>query len=947
MSASPLFAARAVSSSRYLRFRRWWLLVLVLVVVGAVLVVADSGHADPPASLCGDLTGDTAGPGGGPANDDFSDAEGLEGRSGTVEGTLVDATVQNSSSPVEVDSEDPSAFESGYSGVNATRSVWYCWMAPADGVYRFDTQGSGSPYDGATRADAPALTIVDLAGEPDWSDGAGTFLWGGFGTDAGGGGDSSPYYSLQGPWVAEGATLMIRVSNGLNGWNGEIPDEGDFTLNWSNPPSVGAAGPSIGTDGEPAVFAVGDTVTADPGEWNGEPTITFDYQWQRCDADGSNCDDLSGETSLSYETVSADLEHTLMLRVTASNDGGIEIAGTDLAYVLGLTGAPSLFEDAGSPYIWGSAEVGQTIGVTRGVWAGARPVTYDVQWRRCDTSGDSCSDISGATDQTYEPVSADIGSTLRAVVTATNGSGSDSATSDPSSPVPTLTPYVISPPWLDHSGAGIGVTIVGSDGYWGGLAPITFAYQWQRCESDGSDCVDISGETSASYTTVEADDGHAVKLIVTATNSAGSLPAETDLVAVALEAPTVTSDPFIEGGSPPVVVETGETVVADPGEWSGTSISHDYQWDRCDIYGSDCTDISGATGLSYETVSADAAQTLRLEVTATNSGGSGSAFTGFAVVTADEGAPVSFYIDGARPHLSGVAEIGETLTLTDGIWSGAQPITFDRQWLRCPPYGGGCETIPASGSSYTLTSADEGWYIWVVVVGTNTNGNSSGYSNNSDVVAGTGSPVNQVLPTAAGVSGAQEGETVYAQPGVWGGAQPMTGFAYQWRICDVNGSSCSEISGATGDTYTPASGDVNHRLRVVVTATNSAGSSNATSEATDTISNTSGGGAVPIDLYEHPSISGVGEIDENLYGNPGAWTHSPTSYTYQWRRCDLSGTSCSDISGATSQSYTVVSADVETTLRFAVTATNATGSMTAATAPLPVGSFRATPSCPR
>ena len=69
---------------------------------------------------------------------------------------------------------------------------------------------------------------------------------------------------------------------------------------------------------------------------------------------------------------------------------------------------------------------------------------------------------------------------------------------------------------------------------------------------------------------------------------------------------------------------------------------------------------------------------------------------------------------------------------------------------------------------------------------------------------------------------------------------------------------------------------------------------------------------------------------ESLSGSPGTWTGTqPISYAYQWRRCDSTGAGCADIAGATGQTYTLVGADVGSTLRLAVSASNSVGSATA------------------
>jgi hypothetical protein len=87
-------------------------------------------------------------------------------------------------------------------------------------------------------------------------------------------------------------------------------------------------------------------------------------------------------------------------------------------------------------------------------------------------------------------------------------------------------------------------------------------------------------------------------------------------------------------------------------------------------------------------------------------------------------------------------------------------------------------------------------------------------------------------PTISGT--AQGGQTLAGGPGTWSGTTPMT-YSYQWQRCDSAGSSCSAVSGATANTYLLASSDVGHTMRVSATATNSAGSANASSSATTVV----------------------------------------------------------------------------------------------------------------
>jgi hypothetical protein len=76
-----------------------------------------------------------------------------------------------------------------------------------------------------------------------------------------------------------------------------------------------------------------------------------------------------------------------------------------------------------------------------------------------------------------------------------------------------------------------------------------------------------------------------------------------------------------------------------------------------------------------------------------------------------------------------------------------------------------------------------------------------------------------------------------------------------------------------------------------------------------------------------PAISGTPEVGQTLTASPGTWNGTTTpTFTYQWQRCDAQGNNCASIAGATTQTYTVQSADAAATLRVAVAATDSSGS---------------------
>ena len=81
-----------------------------------------------------------------------------------------------------------------------------------------------------------------------------------------------------------------------------------------------------------------------------------------------------------------------------------------------------------APTVGGQAIVGSTLTATAGTWNGP-PATYSYQWVRCNSSGGACASIGGAASTSYVLVTADVRSTLRVVIMATNKNGSAVATS--------------------------------------------------------------------------------------------------------------------------------------------------------------------------------------------------------------------------------------------------------------------------------------------------------------------------------------------------------------------------------------------------------------------------------------------------------------------------------------------------------------------------------------
>ena len=78
-----------------------------------------------------------------------------------------------------------------------------------------------------------------------------------------------------------------------------------------------------------------------------------------------------------------------------------------------------------------------------------------------------------------------------------------------------------------------------------------------------------------------------------------------------------------------------------------------------------------------------------------------------------------------------------------------------------------------------------------------------------------------------------------------------------------------------------------------------------------------------------PQISGTPQVGRTLTTSAGAWSPAPSSYAYQWWRCDAAAAGCVAIAGASSSSYAVAAADRYGQLEVSVIATNASGSASA------------------
>lgn len=344
----------------------------------------------------------------------------------------------------------------------------------------------------------------------------------------------------------------------------------------------------------------------------------------------------------------------------------------------------------------------------------------------------------------------------------------------------------------------VGHFLTASVGTWNGAFPITYTYQWKRCE--GSDplngpCVNIAGATSSFYTPVDADVGSRLRVQVTATNNQGSASQNSESTAVVIAVPpAVTTTPQISDDSP--VVDTQLTL--SPGTWSGsTPIAFTYSWRRCNPVGdlSSCSAIPGATASSYTPTTQDIGFSLRVWVTGANPAGSDTAITNhtFPVVDKQHFAPLV----ASAPVVAGTAGIGRQLTANIGSFSGDAPIKTSFVWQRCDATGEACHTIPGVKKFvYFPTLADVGFTLRVTVTATNTYGTKIVLSAPTEAIARTPPHVRgrRIVGTAGGnyLAGGAHDDVIYGL----GGNDTLLGGAGDDRI--YGGAGNDVITGGAG-----------------------------------------------------------------------------------------------------------------------------------------------------
>jgi hypothetical protein len=195
--------------------------------------------------------------------------------------------------------------------------------------------------------------------------------------------------------------------------------------------------------------AVGDTLSGTTGEWTGNPT-SFKFNWRRCPPDGGqgagNCDGIVDGPDNTYTLTSADVGFTIRLQVKAFDSSGGKMGTATSNATAVVTGAGSGPSNTDLPTITGAAQVGQTLTGSQGTWASTYLTDFAYDWLRCDAAGSNCVTFGATGNTTYVVAAADMGSTLRFRVSATDPAGTAQVSSAQTAVVPGGKPTSPPPP---------------------------------------------------------------------------------------------------------------------------------------------------------------------------------------------------------------------------------------------------------------------------------------------------------------------------------------------------------------------------------------------------------------------------------------------------------------------------------------------------------------------
>ncbi len=601
---------------------------------------------------------------------------------------------------------------------------------------------------------------------------------------------------------------------------------------------------------------------------SGNPTPTV--QWQLSADNGATWSNIAGATSTTYSFTTTSGDHGKQYRAVFSNS--VAAANSNPAILTVNTGPVITVHPTNV-----TVNAGQTASFTAAASGNPTPT---VQWQ-VSTDGTTWNNITGATSTSYAfaTTSSDDGKQYRAMFSNAAGSAATNAALLTLRTIPVITSQPVSMTVTAGQSATFSADASGN--------PVP-TVQWQVSTDNGSTWANISSATSKTYgfTTTAADNGKHYRAVFT--NAAGSATTNSVLL-------TVNTMPDVTTHPSNLTVNEGQTATFTAAATGNPAPT--VQW-QSSPDGSTWTDIAGATTstLSFTAQLADNGQQYRAVFTNT----AGSAASNAATLMV-QSAPVI-----STQPVDQTVNAGQTAMFTAAA-SGSPVATA--QWQVSANGTTWSNITGATALTYTFTAqtSDNGKYFRVVftnVVGTATS--SAAILTVHYAPSVISQPLGQTVTA---------GQTATFTAAATGNPTPTV----QWQLSTNNGSTWTDITGATLTTYsfTSAASDNGRQYRAVFT--NSVGS---------IVSN-----AAVLMVNYPPQVTTQPVSQTVATGQPAAFTSlasgNPTP-SVQWQ-ASTDGVNWTNISGATSTTYSFATQAADNGKSFRAVFSNSVG--TAASSP--------------
>ncbi|RZJ20124.1 MAG: hemolysin-type calcium-binding protein, partial [Brevundimonas sp.] len=339
-------------------------------------------------------------------------------------------------------------------------------------------------------------------------------------------------------------------------------------------------------------------------------------------------------------------------------------------------------------------------------------------------------------------------------------------------------------------------------------------YQWQR--DTGSGFVNV-GTDQATYTLGDADVGGVVRVVVAYVDQQGTAEAVTSAATAAISAvnDAHTGGVSITGTATENQTLTAASTLADA---DGLGTLH-YDWQR--DTGSGFVSIGAADQATYTLGDADVGGVVRVVVSYTDGQGFAESATSFG--TAAIANVNDAHTGGAS--ITGTFAEDEVLTAVSTIADADGLGTLHYQWQR--DVGGGFVNVGVDQATYTLSDADIGGVVRVVIYYTDQQGTvESATSAASAAISATNdAPTGGVSLTGT----ATEDQVLTADTSTLADSDGLGTLHYDWQR--DTGSGFVSIGAADQATYTLGDADVGGVIRVIVSYTDGQGFANTVTSA--------------------------------------------------------------------------------------------------------------------